>query len=249
METICKHTVSFKNHLAGTFLLLVFILPLSGFAQTTLGISALNMPDTVYMKDNVTVKVTVRNVGTTPFTGTIESYYAQSGQTIIYSPILIGTTPLHTLNPKDTTSLNRPIYISPAVFNPGNNIVVVWPTSSGIEVTSKPAYHVIFVIDTFDVAGIHERDLHSGIHVFPVPASSLLFIESNTANNTIEGVRIYDVYGKIILDISSASPALVRLNDGQIKVDVSSLSSGYYILETTDARKQQHRTKFVKSAD
>jgi hypothetical protein len=63
------------------------------------------------------------------------------------------------------------------------------------------------------------------IRFYPNPVSDLLYIESQ-GNVTIKEIKIYDIYGRVILT--------KKTSESQIIIDVSGIENGLYILETNN---------------
>jgi len=61
------------------------------------------------------------------------------------------------------------------------------------------------------------------ISYYPNPVSDLLYIESQ-GNETVKEIKIYDIYGRVILT--------KKTSESQIIIDVSGIENGLYILET-----------------
>jgi allantoicase len=63
------------------------------------------------------------------------------------------------------------------------------------------------------------------VNFYPNPVSDLLYIESQ-GNGTIKEIKIYDIYGRVILT--------KKTSESQIIIDVSGMENGLYILETNN---------------
>jgi hypothetical protein len=72
--------------------------------------------------------------------------------------------------------------------------------------------------------GINDYTQNKNIHLYPNPASNLLHIEfeSKGTNN----IQLYDIYGKEIKNFLSS--------EGNLQLDISTLSNGFYYLKITD---------------
>jgi len=77
-----------------------------------------------------------------------------------------------------------------------------------------------------------------GINLFPNPASTTINLKLNNANQQIQSLRIFDLQGKIVIQ------QLAYRN--QLQIDISSLSSGVYIIEGQTQSGAVFRRKFVK---
>ena len=141
-----------------------------------------------------------------------------------------------TIQPNTSVNLflNGNYDFTPANYRTGSNVVVVWPVTS-LGVPFVDSLHLC--VNFSPLSGMHELNLYNTVSVFPNPAEDYLTIKS-TEQNFIEGVRIFDVSGRLIL-----SP----LWDDSKKIKVNALSSGMYILELTTKDKQKVRKQFVKN--
>lgn len=70
--------------------------------------------------------------------------------------------------------------------------------------------------------GLPETD-ESAMHVWPVPARSLLFIEHAAATTQ---ARLLDLNGQVV--------RAFQLNAGRNRIDLSGLASGFYLLRSAD---------------
>jgi hypothetical protein len=88
--------------------------------------------------------------------------------------------------------------------------------------------------------GFSTRDIEDGnsFSIFPNPASNELRIEN--AALKIEGIEVYDVFGKeLFSQISNLK--------SQISVDTSQLSPGIYFVTITNSEQRKLTKKFVKA--
>ncbi|GAA6767191.1 T9SS type A sorting domain-containing protein [Flavobacterium sp. CGRL1] len=91
-------------------------------------------------------------------------------------------------------------------------------------------------VSTFKTLGIQDFEFSSYFNIYPNPVKDILNIESK---NTIEkvSIEIFDVLGQLIIAVPNA--------DTTIKIDVSRLNSGSYILKTK-TNKGSSGVKFIK---
>ncbi len=90
--------------------------------------------------------------------------------------------------------------------------------------------------DSYDPTGtVENQNAHENLKIYPVPASSLITIEAEH----ITTVRIYNSIGQSVMS---------KAFDGtsQVRMDVSNLPNGVYLVETTDMNGITTKGKFVK---
>ena len=90
-----------------------------------------------------------------------------------------------------------------------------------------------FVVDSLGFSGfvgVNElKNAISSVNVFPTPAKNEINIDIELKSNLILGYEIFDINGKLV--------QLSLMHSTKEKIDISSLSSGSYILKIGDARK------------
>lgn len=74
--------------------------------------------------------------------------------------------------------------------------------------------------------GVEEHILESSLNVYPNPASDVINIQSDQKDGLETDLRILDISGRTVLTRSG-----IRLGYSAIKIDVSELSEGAYVLE------------------
>ena len=120
----------------------------------------------------------------------------------------------------DTVSVSTNPFFSfrPIYYAAGDNIIVVWPFA-GLSVDFETYHTQIFLTDN---VGIEDQD-KSTISVYPNPVSRTLNINYGN-KNTVERVRIYDLFGR---EIFSANEAVNN-------IDLSGFREGIYIIEMSE---------------
>lgn len=76
-------------------------------------------------------------------------------------------------------------------------------------------------------AGIHDEITQTSFHVYPSPATNVIYVERHTMNVENLNVKIRDITGRKLKD-ENTSEAIINLN-------VSSLSNGIYFLQCSSA--------------
>ncbi|PHS68337.1 MAG: sporulation protein SpoOM [Flavobacterium sp.] len=87
------------------------------------------------------------------------------------------------------------------------------------------------------VLGNNNNQLTENITIYPNPTSN--FITISTKENTISAIEIYNVLGKEILKVNTT-------NSNQLKIDLSDLSSGIYLIKIIDSSGKSTLKKVVK---
>lgn len=126
-------------------------------------------------------------------------------------------------------------------FNPTTNPYPFLSDSSVVNVAfgnisayipSNPPAFMEF--DFMEYVGIPSYD--QSLKVYPNPTSDCLNLQTDIESE--KTVQVLDLFGKVVLEEKSG--------DGQIKMDVSRLSSGCYFLKVTDASQRVYTSKFIK---
>ena len=90
-----------------------------------------------------------------------------------------------------------------------------------------------FVVDSLGFSGfvgVNElKNAISSVNVFPTPAKNEINVDIELKSNLILGYEIFDINGKLV--------QMSLMHFTKEKIDISSLSSGSYILKIGDARK------------
>lgn len=113
--------------LFGIILFLFGFLFYSRAQSGKLSVIGWNLPDTLNMGDTVSVSITIQNTGAGPINDPF-FYLYYSTDWIGFSPTLLDTVFLsNPLNPGDTIINISSLHIISSTFQPGDNIVIVWP--------------------------------------------------------------------------------------------------------------------------
>lgn len=204
-------------------------------AQISLKVSALlNFPDTAILNQNVPAIVVIENTGSITYQGVLSVGIATDSSSGTTNLLYFGSQPI-TILPLDTAWLvpaNGFTFTNP-LFKLGNNVVVVWPISTqAITIDSlKTGVYINGVL------GVNDKANKSTIQVVPNPASD--FISLRDLDNSIESVRIYSTFGNLMFES-------VPTNDQQKTIDVSTFSSGLYIVRIINKDKKNTSLKFFK---
>lgn len=98
---------------------------------------------------------------------------------------------------------------------------------------------VIYKKESKNKLEVRERSLK----VYPVPASSEIFVTLSNANEVIKDVKIYNAVGAEVFNYSKA------ISSGTIKINIEALSQGMYYISIVPEDKSQKMlsTRFVKN--
>ena len=89
--------------------------------------------------------------------------------------------------------------------------------------------------DTYGYETTPEINNESGLKIYPVPASSEIIVEAPN----LKKIKIFDVQGRLMKKVSCS-------DSSSIKIDVSDLPSGTYLVEVKNAKCKKLQGKFVK---
>lgn len=89
--------------------------------------------------------------------------------------------------------------------------------------------------DIYGFEGISENNSDNTLKIYPVPASSYIMIEAEN----IKKIKIFDSKGCLVKKMSVSTSS-------KVKIDISDLPSGTYLVETKDVRCNKKQGKFVK---
>lgn len=206
-------------------------------AQAQISITAKFFPDTAYFNLGYNVGVTVKNVSAQPFTGVIHIFY-QTDTTMLY-PVELDSMNV-TLDASGGINDSVSIYKTAAFiilqteFHPGTNIVVVWPTSSGIMTVDSLKFN-IYVPDGLGI--LESNTNNENILFYPNPATDILYFKQKNGQRKIETMRVIDCLGKV-----------VKTYTGNISnsISVKQLETGMYFIETTTSDGNKYMQRLIK---
>ena len=89
--------------------------------------------------------------------------------------------------------------------------------------------------DTYGFEGISENNSDNSLKIYPIPASSYIMIEAEN----IKKIKIFNSKGSLVKKMSVSSSS-------KVKVDISDLPSGVYLVEAKDVRGNKKQGRFVK---
>ncbi len=138
-------------------------------------------------------------------------------------------------NAYESISTNGSTFIpanSAVVFdvNPSNSSFILLDAGFETDLTAS----FLATIQTPCILGVEENNPSLSINLFPNPAIDVLTLESDYRFDTIS---IYDLNGRLVKSLEPRDPA--------VKIDISSITSGVYIL-VAQANDRLYNSKFVK---
>ena len=185
-------------------------------------------PDTAFTLIPDSFVISFKNADTLLFNGLIST----SVKVGAASPIVISSDSV-ILPPNAVQIISYSgFFFAPPIFQPGDNIVVVWPTGSGLMATDSITIH-IFVVDNTGIQNKDSDSDHSYL-LFPNPVRSEIHLK-NTGKVPIERVRIIDLLGNEIYFSTKTDPL----------IDVSPFRNGNYFLEIIFADRRRKVQKLV----
>jgi hypothetical protein len=133
---------------------------------------------------------------------------------------------------------------SVATSFPWDYPVGAWIDISKNTTTHSAAYEGRFALSSINFVGINENNAEENhVRVFPNPSSSSITIElEKTLNESELQINIYDISGRLL----KSEQSLLAGNNLQYTVDISTFSTGVYMIEIIGDEKSLARCKFVK---
>lgn len=96
-----------------------------------------------------------------------------------------------------------------------------------------------FVLTIDELLGTKDQELDTSISIHPNPADHLVTI-TNHSNNQLHHGMVYDISGKIVLDVN------LRRMDKEKVIDVSSFSSGMYFIKIISSKSSVVKQIIIK---
>ncbi|UPT66972.1 MAG: T9SS type A sorting domain-containing protein [Sphingobacteriales bacterium JAD_PAG50586_3] len=125
------------------------------------------------------------------------------------------------------------------VLGGGITTVVVWPQVQSP--VGEPLIIQVMLIDASIGTGTDDKPSEPGdIKLYPNPAYDKLIVGANGLKSALERVRIYNLAGQVVMEVTNPSDTQQHLT-----IDLNSVSNGVYILEAVTP-KGSIRKKFVK---
>lgn len=215
---------------------------LSSMAQIHIGmaqaIPAIDQ-DTIAPGHVDTYNVWVKNLDTASsaiFSDNIAIYTAIRDSAVVGLLDTVGTfntvLPV-TINPGDSAmfSLTATYNVGPAAYRYGIDVIVVWPVAASALATVDTLEYSVFIMDG---AGVNELDIQQLLQVYPNPAVHSINIE-NKGNCAIESVQIYDLSGKLVVNVTNNTC-----------INVEQLPAGMYNIQVNLTNKKSYYLKFMK---
>ncbi|MGB0916530.1 MAG: T9SS type A sorting domain-containing protein [Flavobacteriales bacterium] len=84
--------------------------------------------------------------------------------------------------------------------------------------------------------GIEDHVLEASLQIYPNPSSDYINIQSDQADNIVSEIRLLDMAGRVILVQPNA-----KLGHAPIRLDVSELNKGAYVLEISSEKERVSR--------
>jgi hypothetical protein len=203
-------------------------------AQAKLHISRLGFKNFQTYSGTVdSMYLTLKNIGTLAVSSPVYIYYQTDGmpQKVTLDSInLNGAAPFQ---PNDTIPRNYPKFlIQQNNFHRYTNIVVVWPSATGIANDSSQTS-----VYVFDPNGIMEvQSAENGFALYPNPSNTCIYLWAIDPKNSIENVRIFNNMGALVKSISGDNN----------RIDVNGMNSGIYFIEIETSTGKRITKRFVR---
>jgi hypothetical protein len=200
------------------FCIQIFFLSANTNAQSLRVDSIIGWPEIVTDSQAVTMSILISNGGGTVFMGDLAILMNipandSTPDTLYYNPAdtVMGNSFY------DTITVTHTFYA--ADMDAGDNIVVVWPSSSQSAVVHDSLYlHLIF-----NNIGIYENERILSLQLYPNPSGGNIHLRIAHAEK-VEQVRVLDILGKEIFSFGEAVSS----------INVASLVEGIYFVEVKD---------------
>ena len=200
------------------FYLLVFLLFNVSFSYSQhLKISAIgNFPDTAYEAGNMdTIFITVVNTDSLIVFNDTLDIFLQAGNNA-YDTMYTGAD---SIAPYDSVTISIINYqFTPAHFDDGDNIIVVWPAARNTPLTVDSAYTDVYFISR--LAGIRSTE-NIPFRIYPNPSTKYLQFEQTSS----------PILSACIYDLSARKLKMIR--DFNAPVLIEDLLPGEYIIRMT----------------
>ncbi len=188
-------------------------------------ISLTNFPDTAFEGVSYQIALNLKNVGATPYQGPLQILIQADS---LIDQLYFSNNSSFVLLPNDTVTLianGNGIFgynFSSQFFRPGNDIVVVWPYTTQLNVLIDTLYTAVYFVP---LAGVNEYAAER-FQLYPNPFVNLIHF-TLTGNERVEQVRIFDANGRF---------SALSIPDNN-SIDLFSLKEGlYFLLITTNER-------------
>ena len=238
-----KNLIKSVQHIFGrslAFSLLMLGSAIAGSAQTATfsTVHAVLSSDTTGINTTDTMFVTVKNIGSTAYTGFWDINFSTTADS---NAVLGCVVPSITLSPNSQDSATAICAITfgfdSTHFHPGYNIIVVW--SSGNARSAADSVFIPVYLDS-TVMAVHEHKKNTDIKIYPSITNDFINVES-TGNTFPLKIFIADVSGRIINMVSPVPDSKNR-----IKINTSELSAGIYFIDMLMPDKSRVVSKFIK---
>jgi hypothetical protein len=174
-------------------------LGVKAFAQNAhLRITGLiNFPDTAYQGVSYPVGIVLKNVGFSPFQGPLQVILQTDSA---YDILYYSQNPNFALFPNDTVTLlanqggTFGYQFTSQVFKPGNDVVVVWPYSTQMNVDYDSIYTSVYYVPLSSVANNNGFE-KSVIKAWPNPFYDQINLDLS-GGQIVEQVRVFSIDGR-----------------------------------------------------
>lgn len=207
------------------FTILMMLSGIFAYSQAIIGMSpviisnpadAQTPSSTASYNTNIVLTASVKNYGTSPFTGTVNVFAQRDTTNGVFCD---STTIFPNLNPNDSVIITLSFFPLPGpngFKTAGNgNTIVVWPIIvSGSGLNGDSARTIIWLDPSTGIEKIDPSDFN----IYPNPFNESISIKT-THNEAPEEIRIYNLQG-----------ILIQLVSNEMNIQTSSLSSGIYFI-------------------
>lgn len=183
------------------------------------------------------ITVTVLNLATTLFSGNLKfELEIDTGGGVNADSLIVTTQPVTILaGDSQVVSVNQ-YFFSSTRYKAGNNVVVVWPrlTTGQLNYSDSLVTQVFFVPDSS--SGVDDLEPDFQYSLFPNPSSDFIYL-NDKGKKDIEGVRFYDMEGRLIKEFKSTN---------NNRFNISGFERGCYFMEIILSKQRKMLSRVLK---
>ncbi|MDQ3072934.1 MAG: T9SS type A sorting domain-containing protein, partial [Bacteroidota bacterium] len=169
------------------------------FCQAELAIDTVlysNAGDTlIHNRDTLRMEYQVRNVGTQPYYDSIRTAIRINGVFVDNQHAFQGS-----FNVGETAMMFVELPVTPDLFTNFKNIVVVWPTGTGIKTVDTLTFPD--VITQYSLGIKYAENGLKHVRFYPNPASDRLYVQPVNSANMISDLKITSIMGREVASYS-----------------------------------------------
>jgi hypothetical protein len=220
------------------YILLLFCSPLTLFAEARLVFGNFVLTeDTVHHNDIVSLTTTLHNAGNQSYHGSLSFGFSinstRNVSTVIFNAPYNGES--ISINPGDSLPLLFHVLVQSQYFLAGPDIFVVWPIIDNNR-TPDTIEAQIWVLDQISDVATETPD--NALRVYT--SNNLLFIENADHLNLVQQAKVFDVSGRLLVDVPVS---------GLAQIPFPSQPAGVYVVQLCLTNGQRRSYKIAMLRD